>query len=382
MTRLPNLTALPLVLALAACGGGGGGGGIASTPAPLPAQQPTVVRTEEANRTPLASNPAWTSGTYSAVALSDSSGDGSPDTKAPDGSVSIAIDTTAKTYALTVNTGLLHVAPARLDSPSGMGTKYQTVQVMSDGTRTTNIGFLYETEAGVSGEVKPDDKNKIEVSLGLSGTYVSGDSSTPINRHTALGRWSLAGAQLGADGVFHSTDQSSSGYFAFGDRTAAGDIPTTGTASYRITYDYGDSLGCDSPCPDTIGTTKLSVDFAARMISAAYAWASSYDFTSGAPGNPAPGTYFVSADAAGSSHISNDGAFNILLAGTGLVRTERLDKTAVPNVSVPVTGLLAGALFGPQASEMGGVYKMPVVAGPDASITYWNGAFSAVKSAP
>jgi C-lobe and N-lobe beta barrels of Tf-binding protein B len=373
--HLASLAALSI--GLAACGDGGGSS-IASAPAPLP--PPRIVSTERTQQAPLDSNPAWTSGTYTAIAKHTGPGPAV-------GTLQLTVDSAARTYALTIALGTIAVDAMPLAYGSDLGTKWKDVNVYSNGDRVTLQNWSSVTGTYLHGEVQPDSDTRIGVDLQTyAGWPDSSTGSSQQLRHTALGGWSLERTKLAADGTFKSTgsaNDSSWGYFAFGDRTAPGDLPVSGTASYEIVADYGEHSGCEYACPSLAATTDLSVDFGASSISATYSLAEDFQFNENNSGgtNAPSGTYMVRTNATGSSPIGNAGDFDIPLSGTGSVLTSRIDNTPVAPINVPVTGSITGAFFGPQGAELGGVYSIPqtdTVGG----VYNWSGAFGAVRSGP
>lgn len=386
MTRQSNLLALPLILTLAACGGGGGGS-IASAPVPLPAASPSIVGTTNVVQGPLAAAPAWTAGTYQGIAVFRNELTGAIN-RAPAGSVSLAVDTAAKTYALTVSAGGVSVTSATFTtaaSPSSpfapyVGTTVKTVHRWSDGIARPGQDEVFEVTS--SGFTRPQ--------IRLPGQRVLDSylavSSVP-GRHVSLGYWSLSEAPLNPDGSRGVTDAWSSGDFVFGDRTAPGDIPLAGTARYTVDQP-------DDPDASAYSTqsTVFDVDFAARTIAANYSLTiNAEQFSYVLLQFPDPATHVaplaLAANATGSAPITSAGTFDIALAGSAVFHTLGAGNVPLPDQSVPLTGSISGAFFGPQASELGGTSilsnfgfsadgRLQLVDGPNYQ------TFTAIRSGP
>ena len=394
MTGHSQLSILPLILALAACGGGGGSE-IASAPPPVGVASPNVVGTSYVVQSPLTAAPAWTTGTYQGIAVFRNELTGAVE-QAPAGSVGLAVDPAAKTYTLTVDAGSVTVAPASFTTAASPGSRFapyigttvKIVQQWSDGVaRPENDQVLDVTSSGFT---RPETRLPGQRML---SSYLA-VSSVP-GRHVSLGYWSLSEAPLNPDGSRGVTDAWSSGNFVFGDRTAPGDIPVSGTARYTV------ETPADPDASD-YGTrsTIFDVDFAARTIAANDSRTLAVGLFPGGvtccyggedTSPPAPATRIanlsLTANARGLAPITSSGSFDIALAGTAFLHTVRIDNTAVADQSLPLSGSISGAFFGPQAGELGGISiltragftsdgRLLVDAHPTAE------AFTAVRSGP
>ena len=385
MIRRPILTlgALAGTALITACGGGDSGGIARTPPPPGPA---VLVRTEYREVTPLESNPAWSGGTYDALVIDRSSGKAEPT-----GAFRISVDAASKTYALAISAGTFARLAASYDftaQPSELpiGSRYRIVQHMSDGRTVLEPNIYYQIRTDRAADLQRDADTRLRTYLSISGPEPRPIGSlTPPSSYTALGEWGAAESRRQSDGSFAVTGQEFSAYLAFGSRTAASDIPAGGSARYAISDDRGDYLACDYACsiPDFRGTTNLTVDFAARAIEAAYRW-SGDELGYGADGNTRIGSNRFSVTAAGRSPIDR-GAFVLHLAGTGSARFTRSDGSIRPDETIPVGGLISGALFGPQAAEMAGVYRLPALGLDERGnliVRSATGAFTALQSRP
>lgn len=364
MKQLMIASLMALSLSLAACGGSeSGGGSIASAPPP-PAAVPTIVGTSYVVQGSLAPAPAWTTGTYSGIATIHDNSNGDI-RQAPAGSVSLAVDSAAKTYALTITAGAVSVAPETFSTtylPSNssplnpfIGTTVKTVKQWSDGIARPAEDTTSDVTSG--GYSHPDT---VLAGRRILTSYFA-VRGTP-GSHVSLGYWSLSEAPLNPDGSRGVTDAATEGNFVFGDRTTPADIPVSGTARYTT---------------ETIGENYrnlpivFDVDFAVRTIAATYSGNSVTGLfpdgvlccSGGEEIIPDPNTRIanlgLATQASGSAAISSAGSFDIALAGTAVLHTVRVDNTVVADQSLPFSGSISGALFGPQASELGGIVVHP-----------------------
>lgn len=353
-------TLLATAAALAACGGSDGGGTtIASAPLPnmsAPPTPPTVVGTTVI-RTALPDTLANTTGTYNTIDLNR---DGSV---APAGSVRLAVDNTAKTYTLTFQPAVSALTSAQFAFPADLGLKVDTVTKYSDGTSQTQT--VVHPSSTAFTEITQGSGNRIEAVL------LVGLPSYPSTAHYAsFGIWNLDPQLQGSNGSYTSSGNQTGGFFALGNRTIPADIPLTGTAAYLVIDDT-----CNDYCQG-IGNTKFAVDFGVHTIAAQYRIEERYSLNNGFDS--------TSVGASGSSQISNAGDFNIALSGTGTIHSVRNDGTVVPDSSMPVSGLIAGAFFGPKAAEIGGVYSVPFVVLVAGKVVAdkTQGAFTAARPSP
>lgn len=387
MTRQSNLLALPLILTLAACGGGGGGS-IASAPVPLPAASPSIVGTTNVVQGPLAAAPAWTAGTYQGIAVFRNELTGAIN-RAPAGSVSLAVDTAAKTYALTVSAGGVSVTSATFTtaaSPSSpfapyVGTTVKTVHQWSDGIARLGQDEVFEvTSSGFTRpQIRLPGQRVLDSYLAVSGVP---------GRHVSLGYWSLREAPLNPDGSRGVTDASSEGQFVFGNRTAPGDIPVTGTARYAA----------EGPAdPDELfyntRSTVFDVDFGTRTIAAVHSrtltaeqFFNTFEFVEFPDRTSRVASRALDINVSGSAPITFAGSFDIALAGTGVLHRVGVDNMSVADLSLPLFGSISGAFFGPRASELGATSILPNISFSSSDrlpiVIAINEAFTAVRSGP
>jgi hypothetical protein len=134
--------------------------------------------------------------------------------------------------------------------------------------------------------------------------------------YVAMGEWSWQNVTVNG-GTATPTGDKNTIYFAYGSRTPAAGIPVSGTATYGA-HSLGDTAA------DSIPFT-LTADFGQRKISTQISAAGLFDVSGSAP-------------------FSNNGSFDIPLAGTAGIQT--------------ASGTMDGAFFGPHAEQVGGVFSV------------------------
>jgi hypothetical protein len=153
------------------------------------------------------------------------------------------------------------------------------------------------------------------------------DYSTGLS-YVSLGQWNW----WISDNATGNTEEYTSLYFVHGDRTPAGAVPASGTATYS-----GQSLGA-------LIDVSLAADFGQRSIAA------QLNRDAQTFGDQIGGfTTVASVDLHGTGSITTAGSFAVPLTGT-------VDTT-------PAAGALDGAFFGPNAEQVGGVFSVGNTAG-------------------
>lgn len=393
--RAAALYALSAVLA--GCGEGGGISSVSSTAPPVPDPNAHSVGYSFTALSPLALAPAWTSGTYQAIGVIGESADQTSYSKLPAGGASITVDTAAKTYSLTLAVGSVRVAPQSFKVPT-----------LTDPTTNTDwsssfIGYTVKSVIRWSdGVTRPGQDGTGDATLGQYSKYGqrvttadgerSRDSflsvSSAPGRHVSLGSWDIYDSPINPDGSQGTPGVRSTGFFAFGDRTAPADIPVSGTAHFAVDTPAVDPYDSTRP----IRSTSFDVDFSARTIAASLAGSLALSLYSEGglccfgweeyvPQGTVVGTVTATTKASGTAPFTTSGSFDIALAGNSLVQTKRTDNKVVPDVVQAVTGSISGAFFGPKATELGGTFNLPGLwpNGPDSNQA---GAFTAIQTAP
>jgi len=212
------------------------------------------------------------------------------------------------------------------DFTQGLGQQLTAFDKAADGTETQL--FSYDlTRASTNSITSLASGNSLRATL----TYDIGDS------YVSMGEWSWHVVDL--DGKTVPGTESGQLLFASGERTPTSGIPVSGTA----TYDARSLLLRSSSGALGIPFT-LTADFGVRTIAAQI----DQDFKSFGDDDPIQGIHV-----SGSAPFSNDGSFDIALAGTV---NYSYQNQATPPPSQAATGEMNGAFFGPHAEQVGGSF--------------------------
>lgn len=392
--------------ALAACGGGSTGTGLAIAPPPPPAPAPTPAPTSsfigfvETSRTALPATPANTTGVYSGPAFytsaaADDSGhlvSTQSMQVVQNGAATLVIDAATRTYTLTLAVAPEASSPATMTLPanSPLGFRVVYVERYSDGS--TRPGSTAErTDSVIDGGVTQAIANGEALGeVMAAGTYPDGSlraQNTFVRlynvghtagrpRYLSYGGWAQTFMARGADDRFHPVTQSIGG-MVFGQRTAAGDMPLTGTATYTLQsliggdYYIGDEFNNGAYFVDVDGDTSLTVDFASKQLSAVhdqlrtgetFQTDENGDYVLDGDGYPVvSGNGTTMLHATGSTILSGTNDFTLALNGLATTSSVPLVGAAPPDQTQTVSGLIVGALYGPQAAEVGGIWTLPIV---------------------
>jgi hypothetical protein len=365
--------AISLSALLAACGGADGGG-IASAPSPLPTPTPPpTITSTSVVVAPLAS-PATRQGTFDTIALVESYGSGDPSqvrTASP-GEVRIQTyqpvpGTNDFSYALELPANLL---------PSGMSELSAIFKAVSADVQPNGSSAVY-TDDTIGAHVLrfgdqltatnsySDGSTKLISSFGNMPGYVADLIETSPSSgiilearyetglsHVAMGSWAWTPVGILPDG---STVQESGGgsiLFVHGDRTQAGAIPVSGTATYSAS-----SLVSFASSSIPGGVVQglqfsLTTDFAQRLISTLI----TQDYATFPLDEMSTGTV-PGLNVSGTTTFNPTGEFSIPLSGSLTVTRNELP------LPLAVTGSLDGAFFGPGAEQIGGVFWVGQVPG-------------------
>ncbi|WP_176594120.1 hypothetical protein [Sphingobium sp. EM0848] len=300
------------VMGISGCDGSDGGvNSIATAPppaAPSPAPAPAVALGNEV--APLSATPSMTASTYSTIALVERHS-GAPGwaleslepTVSPD-QVQIMVEPSSKTFTVLIDPAI---------SPYT-----QTVFTPQSPTIT----------ATAPGE---EFHHQLIIGPGLS--------------HVSFGAWSGFTISTRPDGTSFSKDDPTFMYFVYGDRTSPTDIPVSGMATYAAKVGWSDMNGGGFGVPDF----TLTADFGGRSISALFDVLPILD-SDWYGGN----FYSLGFHASGTAPIKATGDFDIALVGT---LTSKSVDASVADKLMPMTGMVNGGFFGPEASQIGGVLK-------------------------
>jgi len=343
-------------LALTGCGGSGSIASVSSVPGPVaaatgiqaPGEVPSPVEAQSETTyatvigDPLPPTPALTTGSYDAIAvaqLSETGGYAHTTKLVPTGALEVAVDHATNTYALSFDPAVF--PNITLQGGDGGQLEFQ----ISDPA----YGHFYQSVTRVDGEVTSTYSSE-----GKDGEVWNNlvdepwfDSSVGKS-HVSLGKWSWPWQGLTGTGDWID----GSVVFVYGDRTPAGAIPTSGTASYQVT----DRMLSGYQEANNYGPANLDIllraDFGAQSIGADVRY-DTYVYGG-------DGYHF---DLSGAAPIDPNGSFDIALNGTMQVGTSDdnwLTYTPGPNpaVSAP-SGEMMGAFFGPSGEQIGATMMIP-----------------------
>lgn len=274
--RMAGVSALALGLMAAGCGGGGG---VASTPTPPPVTYPTM-----AGLTGTTALPA----TAVRYDYSWAGGPSSPTVTAVDmPALEITYDASARTYTLR---------SVEASGAAAIEQRFGPAQLVAGQADT------YDATATTGGVTSV---SRFQVDSGVNLTY------------SRVGHWETGTG--GSSQNFHDF------YFSYGIQTKAGDMPTTGTATYSL------SLRGEQAAP-VIGSGSLNANFAAGTV--AISLSPEYFYRPGQAQN-----IFATLTGTGTINSANPG-FGMNIAGDGY------------------SGTVNGLFYGPQAVEVGGAFSV------------------------
>jgi len=358
-----STVALPLCLLVSACGGGGGSHVASIPPPPPPPPTPTPGQTLVVKTTWLPS-PATQVGNYGVIGrltLTPGSGDPTTYRATKPGEFTLKVSDPAGfdflNYTLSAAAGILPGSLKSVSASSGTTSwdinlppapSFHYTNPYGDSTQYVgqNLSAYSKAEDGTETLFLSNDLTR-----GTTGSIQELTSTTQLRTtldydigysYVAMGEWSWRVVDLNGnptpDGDFGDL------LFVYGDRTPASGIPVSGTA----TYDAHSLALLGSNGTAGIPFT-LTADFGDQTISTEID--QDYRYNSSDPaGDPILGIHVD-----GSAPFSNDGSFDIPLAGT--VNYADTNASLTPP-SEPVTGDMDGAFFGPHAEQVGGVFAV------------------------
>ena len=349
-----NALVLPLFLALSACGGGGGGTFVASTPPPPVTPPPTQTMALDIKITPLDFQ-GTRPGAYDLLGRVVSSS-GVPNTSssralaAGEASLTIAKQNDVLNFRLN--------APGTL--PAG-GTEFLSPEIFWNPT-LSDPNQIFESDSGgkwpqflgqrlTAYRVHNDGTAEEYMSYDFKrGTSYNGASSFTYDiglSYVAMGEWSSSVVTPEA-----AAQPAVQLLFVNGERTPTSGIPVSGTATYGA-----HALSLLSPCyysacPGLPFT--LTADFGLRTIATRIDQDYQYYTDLMGYGEPAiRGAAIIGIHVNGSAPFSNDGSFDIPLAGSV---NYSATNSPMPPPSQVVAGDMNGAFFGPHAEQVGGTF--------------------------
>ena len=371
MNRFTATSALPLCLLLSACGGDGTST-VENIPLPpvRPTPTPTPTPTPQFDvKTSWLDSPATRNGTYDVIGrLSHSSGNGGATTSRTTAPSEFTMSTSwyfgresgdLPWYSVSAPTGILPTGLTSISvngpflswsfnppqsyagEPRGssyccqmLGQHLDAYSKAADGSETQILSNDFTRgvstwQPSASTWLPSDNHTGVQVSLDYDIGY----------SYVAMGDWGWKEIATGNSGEL---------LFVDGDRTPASGIPVSGTATYDA---HSLSLLSSTGTPGIPFT--LTADFGVRTIATRID--QDYLYTSQVNA-PTQGIHV-----AGTAPFSNNGLFDIPLAGTANYSSTN-SPTTPP--SQPVTGDMNGAFFGPQAEQIGGAFSLQNSGGP------------------
>lgn len=340
---LSTIILLASASAVSSCGGGGEVNSAGTTPPPVTPGTPSSPPPASISITTFAA-PATRAGTYDMIALLDQAG---PVPGTAVNRLTSPGEFRITTYQPTQNANELSYTlwlPA-IDGSSTMTALFPPRAVDTPvGPITERFGdqFTYTSGTWTGGGSRLIDHSTVASrDTGGGKTFNSQLDYSAGLSYVSLGQWNW----WISDNATGNTEEYTSLYFVHGDRTPAGDVPASGTATYS-----GQSLGYSTDAVDRGSAygapidVSLAADFGQRSIAAQLSRdaQTSGDQIGGV-------TTVASVDLHGAGSITTGGSFAVPLTGT--VNT------------TPVAGALDGAFFGPNAEQVGGVFSVGDTAG-------------------
>jgi hypothetical protein len=312
---------------LAGCGGGGN---VASTPTPIGSSETTVyaISTKRDIGAELPPTPATTPGTYDTFAVRNLrlAGDSQSATNNLDaGQVKVIVGSDHQTYTIVLGQNVIPGLSAPENSLSYTIDDPGYNHIVTETTKWSDGTSRVSTQAQTGDVIRQPNANS---AITASDFWAR---TANEKRYVSLGLWRLIDTPSQNRGEV---------YFIYGDRTPPGSIPASGTATYITNNKIGDFLEYATIAwYDVDIDIKLTADFAKRSMNANMALAFQDDFIK-AVARPS---------LSGTGPIASTGSFAIPLSGV-------MDSTAAN--SDPVSGSISGALFGPDASQLGATFML------------------------
>jgi hypothetical protein len=365
------VSALPLCILLSACGGGGGDSNVASipppptTPPPPDLPQGTVTYVYPATdpvqiKTSWLDSPATRAGTSDLLGLlSINPGSGVADDL-------VHRITTPSEFTMTVGTPGDRGLDYTLNSPAGiLPENMTTVRVFSPDISwdiNPTVAYRYTNPYGDTPQYlgqRLTGQDALGAQLfsydftrGSTGTQTSLGSGNRLlttldydigDSYVAMGEWSWRVVDI--DGSTVPGTESGQLLFVNGDRTPESGIPISGTATYDARSFALLSSSGTAGIPFT-----LTADFGQRTMSTLIDQDYRY-----APARSSADDPILGIHVGGSAPFSNDGLFDIPLTGTA---NYAYNNSPTTPPTEPVTGMMDGAFFGPNAEQVGGVFAL------------------------
>jgi len=340
-----KLTSLLLIsggITLLGCSSGGGGSSpVGGSPGNFPQPRPTegsAVTTLELQPLPAERSPALRSGIYEAPSLWIRNGaNGLPYSSQL---IRVQVDAETKTYTLLMDIAGLPEETTFLGEEGDLSHVVQTTR-FPDGTETVDESDWGFGEYSSAGYVLITD-SRYE-------TYLLQSVRVGLS-HVTLGDWVRDEWQK-QDRDYRYVSRPDEIYFIQGDRTSQDDIPLTGTATYQVNPENV-ALQATSGLSETTGQAfslsqpiTFTADFRLQRMEVMI----DQPATSGYDDWGGEEIYSMGLQLSGNGPLDSGGDFAIPLAGT-LLTADSL------HTDWPVSGQLNGALYGPDAEQVGGIF--------------------------
>jgi hypothetical protein len=363
--RFISALAIPPLLLLSACGGDGSYGVASTPPPPTPAPTPTPTPTPAAVdvKTSWLDSPATRNGNYTVIGrLTLDLGNGGPTTNRTVAPGEFTMSTgwyfgrdsgDLPNYSLGAATGTLPGGVSSIavngpflswsfnppssyaNRPSGtyccqmLGQQLTAYSIASDGSETQIVSNTFTRSATDRQPGGTNNNLQVHLDYDIGYSYVS------------MGEWAWSGP--------FPPGESSSLLFVSGELTPPSGIPASGTATYdarTLTLASGNS---------TLAIPfSLTADFGQRTMSTRIDQDYRYNSTADSMDfYPALGLHV-----SGSAPFSTSGTFNIPLNGTANYSVGYPTNPVTTPPPQPVTGIMNGAFFGPNAEQVGGVFSI------------------------
>lgn len=344
---------------LAACGGVSSGGVDNLVSAPPPPPSTTIIATETIGDW-LGPTPALVSGTYSAIAVEQSSTPSGSQllvNQLADNALQVKVDGDLG-YRYTISIDPALVPP---DLWTGSELSDEGEPVFRIGGNASAYGYEYHVVWKQGSVVVDADDFPVTTTTNYDDTMADyGEAvfwSEIGQQYASLGYWAAGSSYRNHDSIA----------FAYGERTPVGAVPVSGTATYTNqtrNYDF------DEPYAVYIGDGRLIRSLGeAGNVSYMNAPDITLEADFGARTIDGEVSYVIFADdqdystlLTGSAAITAQGDFLMPLNGTRDAGVFSANDGFLPDGSTPVTvntGSMQAAFFGPNGQEIAGTVQLP-----------------------
>ncbi len=348
VTLLCRSAAFISILTIVACGGGGGGGSSTPAPAPTPTPAPTPAQPSFSYDTIVSppENKLWDAISYGKVRLSNN---------APFAEYSI---------------DLLASITER-----SAGADFSLAGETTDGTTISYDWSVTESNIAVAVPLFDESGN---VQAGLIGqSFANAESLIALYAPDWLATVGVEYVNFASIQIVSTTGTGRVDTFPliYGDLTETADVPTTGSEVFSMAansiFQYWEADGSTILILGT-GSATLTIDYAAKSVVGSIQFARFYDYG-----------LFLAGGSDYSQILSFPAQSFDLVGGTltgGLFAGELRGTTAVSQGIIGGAGGLTGALFGPNAADIGASILLLKSDEDTATTNYWDSAGSLIGS--